>query len=48
MGALGETPRQVHQRHVDVFNTDMTQIQDDIDAVFLIDKPSRLSDKPVR
>ena len=42
-GAPGMTARQVHRRHVDVMKTDMLQLQDDIDAILMIDRPSRLS-----
>ncbi|MCK5172625.1 MAG: hypothetical protein KAR47_04490 [Planctomycetes bacterium] len=48
MGSPGETSRQVHQRHVDVWKTNMLEIQDDVDAVLLFDKPSKLSDKAIR
>lgn len=48
MGAPGETSRQVHQRHVDVLKTNMLQVQDDVDAVMLFDRPSKLSDKVIR
>ncbi len=44
----GETTSQVHQRHMRVINTSRRQMQDDIDAVLLLDKPSKLSDKVIR
>jgi hypothetical protein len=47
-GSPGETVSEVHRRHMRVINTDNQQIQDDIDAVLLLNKPSRLTDKPTR
>ena len=48
MGAPGETASQVRQRHVDVSKTNLIQVQSDLDAVLLLNKPSRLSDKAIR
>ena len=47
-GATGLTSGEVHRRHVDSMKTSMLQMQDDIDAILMIDRPSRLSDKIVR
>ena len=47
-GAPGLTSKDVHRRHVDVVKTDMLQLQDDIDAILMIDRPSRLSEKLTR
>lgn len=47
-GSPGETRSEVHRRHMRVINTDKQQIQDDIDAVLLLNKPSRLTEKPTR
>jgi hypothetical protein len=44
----GETVREVHTRHVGVVKTNWLEMQDDIDAVLMLDKPSRLSDKLIR
>ena len=44
----GETVREVHIRHVGVVKTNWLEMQDDIDAVLMLDKPSRLSDKLIR
>jgi len=44
----GETAREVHTRHVGVVKTNWLEMQDDIDAVMMLDKPSRLSDKLIR
>lgn len=44
----GETTSQVHQKHMRVINTSRRQMQDDIDSVLLLDKPSKLSDKVIR
>ncbi len=47
-GSPGETTSEVHRRHMRVINTQKQQIQDDIDAVLLLNKPSRLTEKPTR
>ncbi len=47
-GSLGETRGEVHRRHMRVISTDKLQRQDDIDAVLLLDRPSRLTEKPIR
>jgi hypothetical protein len=44
----GETTSQIHQRQMRVINTSRRQMQDDIDSVFLLDKPGRLNDKVIR
>lgn len=41
LGAPGLTKEEVNQRHYDAIHTNMLQMQDDIDAFFLIDRPSR-------
>ncbi len=48
VGAPGETSDEVHTRHVGVVKENWIQAQDDIDAILMLDKPSRLSDKLVR
>ena len=48
MRSAGETKSQVHQRRMRVIDTSKRQMQDDIDATFLLDKPSRLNDKVIR
>jgi hypothetical protein len=47
-GAPGLTSRGVHRRHVETFRNDIWQLQDDIDAALMIDRPSRLSPMMVR
>jgi len=47
-GTPGETAEEVHTRHVGIMKTNCLEMQDDIDAVLMLDKPSRLSDKLVR
>jgi len=47
-GSPGETRGEVHRRHMRVISTDKLQRQDDIDALLLLDRPSRLSEKPIR
>jgi outer membrane biogenesis lipoprotein LolB len=46
--APGLTKKEVDRRHQDAIQNDLWQLQDDIDAVFLFDRPGRLSDKMVR
>ena len=46
--APGRTRAEVNQRHRDTIQNDLWQIQDDVDAVLLLDRPNRLSDKMVR
>ena len=46
--APGLTKQEVHRRHIDTFQNDMWQMQDDIDAILMIDRPSRLSNMMVR
>ena len=48
LSSPGETSSEVHRRHMRVIRNDALQIQDDVDAVLLLDKPSRLSDKVQR
>lgn len=47
-GAAGETKSEVQQRHTVIVETQKKQIQDDWDALLLLNKSSRLSDKYVR
>ena len=44
----GETPDEVSRRRKRVIRNDLLQVQDDLDAVLMLDKPSRISDKPIR
>ena len=46
--APGLTRQQVHMRHYDTIINDQWQIQDDIDAVFLFDRPGRRSQMMIR
>ena len=46
--APGLTKKEVHRRHIDTFQNDLWQMQDDIDAILMIDRPSRLSNMMVR
>jgi L-cystine uptake protein TcyP (sodium:dicarboxylate symporter family) len=48
LAAPGLTKEQVNQRHVEAIRVDMWQLQDDIDAVFLFDRPGRMHRMPVR
>ena len=46
--APGETRIEIYQRHSVIVKTQKKQIQNDMDAVLLLNKSSRLSDKYVR
>ncbi|MCI0499646.1 MAG: hypothetical protein L0Y36_08205 [Planctomycetales bacterium] len=46
--APGLTKEQVHQRHYEAIQNDLWQLQDDIDAFFLFDRPGRMSPMMVR
>ena len=46
--APGETSSEVRMRHKRILKNNLQQAQNDIDAILLIDKPSKLSDKVVR
>ncbi len=45
---VGESTSEVNIRHRRVIDNNFGRVQDDIDTVFLLDRPSRLSDQPVR
>ena len=47
-GAPGMTSRQVDQRHYEAIQTDLWQLQDDIDAFFLFDRPGRMHRMTIR
>ncbi|MHC5082509.1 MAG: hypothetical protein ACYTET_01020 [Planctomycetota bacterium] len=47
-GAPGLTSQEVHRRHVDTFQNDIWQMQDDFDAIMMIDRPARQSKWMVR
>lgn len=47
-GAPGMMTNEVDRRHVNVVRSNWKMLQDDLDAVFLWDQPSRLSEMPVR
>ena len=44
----GETRAEVNRRHHRVVNTNLQRLQDDVDSVLLLDKPTRLSEKYIR
>lgn len=44
----GETASEVNVRHKHIIYTNTSMIQDDLDALMLLDRPSKLSDKMVR
>ena len=48
MGSPGETAEEVHRRHKKVVMDNLRQQQDDVDAFWMLDEPSRLSDKITR
>ena len=47
-GTLGETADEVRIRHTIINKTKMPQIQDDLDTVFMMKEPSRLTEMYVR
>lgn len=48
LAAPGLTKEEVNQRHLEAIQTDMWQLQDDIDAFFLFDRPGRMNRLIVR
>jgi len=48
LAAPGLTKQEVNQRHHEAIKTDLWQIQDDIDAFFLFDRPGRMHRLVVR
>jgi len=48
LAAPGLTKEQVNQRHLEKLQTDNWQLQDDIDAFFLFDRPGRMNRLIVR
>lgn len=46
--APGRTKEEVSRRHHEAVQQNFLQVQDDIDALFLLDRPSRLSESMVR
>jgi hypothetical protein len=47
-GTVGESPDEVRVKHDRMINNNLGRIQDDVDAVFLLDRPGRMSEQPVR
>ncbi len=47
-GTLAETADEVRLRHTIDNKTKMQQIQDDLDSIFMLNEPSRLTDMHVR
>ena len=43
----GETTEEVNRRHIRNLRTNQMQMNEDIDKTFLLDKPTRLSDRRV-
>jgi hypothetical protein len=46
--APGLTKNEVHRRHAEAIQQNSLQFQDDVDTLFMIDRPSRLSPMMVR
>jgi len=44
----GETKSEVRDRHMTNMKSGLKMIQDDVDAILLLDKPTKLSDKLTR
>jgi hypothetical protein len=47
-GQLGETEAEGHRRHLRNIRLNQQELMEDIDKAFLIDKPSKLTDKRIR
>ncbi len=47
-GTLAETGEEVEIRHTLINRVKMQQMQDDLDAIFMLKEPSRLTEKYVR
>lgn len=47
-GTPGETAAEVNRRHIHIIDNNMRQLQSDIDAVLMLDEPSKLSDRHIR
>lgn len=48
MPAPGMTSKDIHRRHMNVLKQNTLMIQDDLDTIFMIDQPSRLTSYTVR
>lgn len=48
LAAPGLTKEQVNQRHVETIKVNWWELQDDVDAFFLFDRPSRMNRLSVR
>jgi hypothetical protein len=48
LSSPGETSAEIHRKHMNTINTNVLQLQDDVDAVLLLDQPTRLSEKHTR
>jgi hypothetical protein len=48
MAGAGETKAEVARRHSHIMKSNMSLIQDDIDAILMLDKASKTSEKFVR
>jgi len=46
--APGLTKNEVHRRHAEAIQQNSLQFQDDVDSLFMIDRPSRLSPMLIR
>ncbi len=47
-GTLAETADEVEIRHIQVYRTNIQQMQDDLDSIFMLKQPSRLTEMHVR
>ena len=47
-GTPGETAAEVKRRHINIIHNDALMMQDDIDMIFMLDQPSKLSDRYIR
>ncbi len=47
-GSPGRTVQEIDRRHINTIRTNWIQMQDDLDAALMLDRPSRLSEMYVR
>jgi len=47
-GGTGVTSSEINQYHYEAIQTDLWQLQDDIDAFFLFDRPGRMNRLSIR
>ncbi len=48
LSSPGETSAEIHRKHMNTITTNWLEMQDDVDDVWHLDKPLRLSEKHIR